>query len=87
MSTKKRFTIYITEEEQWWIHDLARTNKTSAVKLIMDLLEGKSKELEIPLPKKRSKRRINNPHNQKTPNEFAYPKQKFMAKIDKELGL
>ena len=76
-------SLIVTEEERQWIHNLAKTNKSSVPIMLITLLDLLSKHLGIELPKDRLKRRVFY-----TQGENKYTsKQEFMARIDRELGL
>jgi len=83
MSDRKILTVFITEEEQAWIRKVAKANRSTITLLIIRLLEKRSKELNIALPEKRYARKTS---RQPQTNQYI-GKAKFMARIDKELGL
>lgn len=83
MTDKKHLTIFITTEEQIWVREIAKANKSSITLLIIRLLDQRSKELNIPLPTKRYKRKI-----LRTPLHDHYSGRAiYMAKINEELGI
>lgn len=83
MVDKKLVTIFVTAEEQGWVRSIAKANKSSITLLIIGLLEQKGKELGIPLPTKRYRRKT-----LRAPLHGQYSgRAVYMAKINEELGL
>lgn len=76
--------IVMTEEEREWVHNLAKRNKSAIPKMVMDLLDEKSKEFGIPLPTNRAKRIK---YYTQELNKTVSGRKKFMEKIDRGLGL
>ena len=82
---KKQIILSLSEDEQIWIHHLAKTDNTTIIAMIMTLLEKKSVEFGVAFPEKRLIRKSfrSGQDTQMGMNSHA----KFMDKINKELGL
>ena len=83
MSDRVKIMLVVNREEREWIHTLAKINHTAIPAMIVDLLDGKSRILGIPIPK--HIRRLRSYTQEK--NKAVSGKKKFMEKIDRELGL
>ena len=83
MTDKVKVIITVSKEEREWIHTLAKKSRSSIPFMVIELLDGKSKLYGIPIPE--HPKRIRS-YTQDL-NRSVTARQKYMEKIDKELGL
>ena len=82
----KQMYLRVSESEQKWIHQISKKKNTTVISLVIHFFEVLSKELDIPLPEDRLIRRSYY-GNESGRIGGVSGRAKFMAKIDKELGI